>query len=172
MGMNYYVREKETGCVIHLGKRSAAGFYCWKCGMSNSNYSRVYMSSFNYKEPHILYGIDAVHYSDSNKLEININDEPSTMNKCPICNTPFFNDDKINSAYAELGLCSQPNKEKQTTCSFSFAVTPFMINKYLYEDCDKYDFFNEIKNITRYELIDVIQNCGIKYFNTINTNFS
>lgn len=35
MGTNFFFCEKETGReVIHIGKRSASGFFCWDCGIS------------------------------------------------------------------------------------------------------------------------------------------
>lgn len=170
MGMNYFAVEKESKEEIHLGKRCAAGFFCWKCGMSNVNYSRTNLSAYKC-EPHILYGNDAIHYSDIKQIDIDVNDEPEHINRCPICNEPFSNSDKINSVYAELGLCVQPDKTKQTTCSFTFATTPYKLNIILHEDSNKYDFFNEIKHIEKEELIDIIQNCGVKIFSMVGQDF-
>ncbi|MCF7795992.1 hypothetical protein K9M42_02765 [Patescibacteria group bacterium] len=78
MGCNFYI-EKENNETIHIGKRSAAGHYCWDCNITLC------------KE-----GEQGIHSSDSKWHE-----------RCPFCNKLPKNETIENSAAGlELGFNS------------------------------------------------------------------
>lgn len=163
MGTNFYAYDIKTNeKLYHIGKRSAAGHFCWDCGMSYMNVAKIYWSGG------YAFGNDAVHYSDNNKT---INGEPVRLDHCPICGKPSTKDEKITSGFAELGFSSQPTKNHNTTCSFSFAITPYTLSNIMKDDNiyikDEYN-----RTLTKEEFKIVLQNCGLKYFNFIGSLFS
>lgn len=94
MGTNYYWKETydadgdNEGIQCHIGKRSAAGRYCWDCG-----------TTFNTR------GTESVHYSshDTNWVEA-----------CPACGKmPEESRDKESTAMVDLGFAKQSNLSLQ-----------------------------------------------------------
>jgi hypothetical protein len=79
MGTNFYWSDDEivktNNLVAHIGKRSAAGPYCYDCGTTLCNY-----------------GTDFVHAS-----------EGSFLPACPFCGTPFERG-KASAVAVELGF--------------------------------------------------------------------
>lgn len=88
-----------------------------------------------------------------------------------ISGKPSTKDEKITSGFAELGFSSQPTKNHNTTCSFSFAITPYTLSNIMKDDNiyikDEYN-----RTLTKEEFKIVLQNCGLKYFNFIGSLFS
>ena len=180
MGTNYYACDKETKEELyHIGKRSAAGYFCWDCGVSYTNIAETYTSRLysmtayhrptEYNETSYLYGNDAVHMTrHDNKL---INGEPEILDCCPICGKPKEEElTEVNSAYAELGFSKQPGKKHNTTCSFSFAVSPYVLSETMKNEniIIKNEYGEEL---SKEQFKEVLQDCGLKYFHSVGQEF-
>lgn len=106
MGTNFYLRgfRHDDSPGHHLGKRSAAGMYCWDCKMTLCKY-----------------GKDLIHHGGHPG-------EKTFYDKCPKCGRlPEKESDWKNSAGRELGFNNEPPKKKAgvASCSsFSWAVDP------------------------------------------------
>ena len=99
MGCNFYTLDNK-----HIGKRSAAGFYCWDCGISLC------------KE-----GDQMVHSG------------VGFYNSCPMCGRPREMEKIENSAAGrELGFNKNPFKKKdgvKSCSSFNWAIYPVLIRR-------------------------------------------
>ena len=97
MGTNFY---KLDG--THIGKRSAAGQYCWDCEITLCKN-----------------GNEGVHYSASDWYD-----------KCPKCGKSP-DDNGANAMWKELGFSKVNGKQKgvSSCCSFTWAITPEKIEK-------------------------------------------
>ncbi len=97
MGTNFY---KLNG--MHIGKRSAAGHYCWDCHITLC------------KE-----GKEGIHHTESEWYDA-----------CPICRKkPDKNG--ANAAYKELGFSKVNGKQKgvSSCCSFTWAIYPEQVTR-------------------------------------------
>ena len=103
MGTNFYLGSKSG---IHIGKRSAAGYYCFDCHKTLC------------KD-----GDRKVHYGKSDWFD-----------KCPICGKPPIEENFENSATGiELGLNrvkSNPSVGVRSCSSFTWAIDPEEIKGY------------------------------------------
>lgn len=164
MGTNYYAcNTKNKEHIYHIGKRSAAGHFCWDCGMSSTNIAKD-----NWSKKEYVYGTDAIHFGGFK--EHTLNDEPTDLEYCPLCGKPFELEE-INSMFVELGFSKQPNRSNNTTCSFSFAVSPYVLSNVMSNEnicvIDEYG-----RELTKEEFKEVIQNCGVKYYDFVGEDFS
>lgn len=145
MGTNFYFKNNERSNLIHIGKRSASGLYCYDCGMSliNSDIN----PRLNGKK---VYGTDAVHTGfERDKLDV-----------CPICGK--HQDDIITNV--------------RYSCSFTFALSPRNLLIHLnridrypdeYTIIDEYD-----KTYTASEFIEMFKEIPIKYYHSVDVDFS
>jgi hypothetical protein len=166
MGTNYYaydVKSKEQ--LYHIGKRSAAGHFCWDCGMSSKNIAKD-----NWDKKPYIYGTRAIHCGgfEENRL----NNEPTDLEYCPVCGKPFHVDkEEVNAMFAELGFSKQPNRTNNTTCSFMFGISPYVLSDVMSNEnicvIDEYG-----RELTKEEFKEVIQNCGVKYYDFVGEDFS
>ena len=109
MGTNYYIIEKDTDGHnqngLHIGKRSAAGWYCWDCGTTLC-----------------IDGSSGIHQSNSGWYSC-----------CPSCNQEKNVEDlKNSSAGRELGFNKTKYKKKTgvaSCCSFLWAYAPLKFKK-------------------------------------------
>ena len=103
MGTNFYV--KTDAGEIHIGKRSAAGWYCWDCGTTLCRD-----------------GSAGVHTGNSSWHDV-----------CPSCSKSKNVEDLKNStAGRELGFNkSLPRRKKgvSSCCSFTWAFAPLRFKK-------------------------------------------
>jgi Zn finger protein HypA/HybF involved in hydrogenase expression len=100
MGTNFFVNnDAEENEQIHIGRRSAAGLYCWDCNITLC-----------------ASGDEGIHYS-KNRWHV----------KCPKCGRPPVREKLSDSAAGrELGFNKKPANKKGvgTCCSFSWAIMP------------------------------------------------
>lgn len=170
MGTNYYIKgwHKNDGMNtdLHIGKRSAAGLYCFDCGITLC-----------------LRGEKAVH------------DTPDSMwnSKCPICNKKSTKETFENSsAGLELGFNDNPVEKKEgvrSCSSFSWAMSKIMLqvkaSKVMFAAAKKdpssgasYKIAEEIcivneygKEFTLRQFLDMVEACPI-HFNCVREIFS
>lgn len=99
MGTNFYVKDHcgNNDPRYHIGKRSAAGFYCWDC-----------------HKTFCIGGEEGVHYSENKWYD-----------KCPICGKSRDSESLTSSSVGrELGFNKDAPKPKtgvKSCCSFSWA---------------------------------------------------
>jgi hypothetical protein len=130
MGTNYYTLRGT-----HIGKRSAAGYYCYDC-----------------KQTLCKGGEDLVH-----------NGVVGWYEKCPKCNQPIKTETlKTSTTGRELGLNKHSYKEKKgvhTCSSFTWAISKFRFSKLLFIK-DEYG-----RLFTRKEFLNILKECPIQYNN-------
>lgn len=165
MGTNFYLRGHRFSSdpVYHIGKRSAAGPYCWDCKMTLC------------KE-----GESRVHYSESQWYA-----------ECPQCGK-YPNENPSQSSVArELGFNKTIPKTKEgvaSCCSFSWAMDPVRFQrlcanppKLFCSECergypkDEEDIWIMDEYGTLYttdEFLHVLKECPIRYTDSIGKSFS
>jgi len=137
MGTNFYIE----GTGEHIGKRSAAGLYCWDCNVTLC-----------------VTGEAGVHTGES-----------SWFYHCPKCGKAKVEEDMENSASGrELGFNNNRPKRKtgvRSCSSFTWALMPCHINL----DAgvtDEYDRY-----LTKKEFESVLEECPVQFFNLIGEEF-
>ena len=139
MGTNFYT-TKGT----HIGKRSAAGLYCWDCGKTLC------------KD-----GEDGIHTGKSD-----------WQSRCPKCGKHALDHDFSKSTVGvEIGFALPYTPDERcgvSTCSsFSWAVRPSAVTR-LKKIKDEYG-----RQHTLAEFIDmVLANCPIQFMDSIGSEFS
>jgi hypothetical protein len=155
MGTNFYFGKDEE---VHIGKRSAAGPYCWGCGVSLCN------KSFDNWENKELYGSDAVHYGEGG--------DDNWLKSCPIC-CKTAEDEGWNSAGGrELGFNELEPKRKtgvKSCSSFSWAISPKDFQKLFSSGKKVYDEYGQ--EFTQKEFKDILSECPIKYYHSVGKEF-
>jgi hypothetical protein len=152
MGTNFYTLKGK-----HIGKRSAAGPYCWDCDITLCKKGEQYVHESNTPPNATLQQIidDAIE---------------SFYNKCPRCNkSPQKEDVKTSSAGRELGFNKDPFKRKTgvgSCSSFSWDVNPSKISKLKYIKSEYGD------KLTKDEFLDMLDECPIRFFDSIGKDFS
>ena len=108
MGCNFYTLRGT-----HIGKRSAAGLYCWDCDLTLCRY-----------------GNEGIHYGGWEDRE------QKWYKACPMCHSePEKESLENNSAGRELGFNKQPFKRKRgvrSCSSFTWAMYKHKINRIKY----------------------------------------
>lgn len=146
MGTNFYFISKNDHIDIHIGKRSAAGMFCWDCGLSlNAG------------------GHECVHQSNSYILD-----------QCAVCGLPAKQERlESSSAGRELGFNKSKPKPKvgiSSCASFTWAISPGRFfdlrnSKNLHIE-DEYK-----QQYTPNEFSGVLSECPIKFFGSIGQEF-
>lgn len=151
MGTNFY--GKLNGETVHIGKRSAAGLYCWDCGVTLC------------KE-----GVENVHHTKVKNATFDNTDHwTEWYKKCPKCGKSSTENFDDTTAARELGFnTATPHKKKgvATCSSFSWAIRPSSLS--------------EVKKIedeygTKYTFLQfkkVLEECPIQYTRSIGEDFS
>ena len=146
MGTNFYfmIDGKE---YRHIGKRSAAGPFCWDCGLSLSSG-----------------GHDCIHQSRTRFLK-----------ECAVCGrTPIEESVGASASGRELGFNQSIPKPKSgvASCSsFRWAISPgafFDIKKS--KNVIIEDEYGE--KYSQKEFSDVLSECPVKFFDSIGDEFS
>jgi hypothetical protein len=166
MGTNFYwVRpaprcphcDKEIGSSgegAHIGKRSAAGWYCWDCDVTLC-----------------LSGKHRIHYSSDNG---------NWSETCPKCGkTKGEGKDGISTKAASVELGFEPPREErpkgvQTTSSFYWAADPATVRQRCEAHLDEEQIVDEYgrKMTCRTFLLMVRSNCAIEFTDSVGTSFS
>jgi hypothetical protein len=154
MGTNFYFGKRG----IHIGKRSAAGPYCWDCGVTLCD------SASDHWERRTRYGQDAVHFGNGD----------GWLDSCPICGGTA-NDESIESSSAgrELGFNKSAPAKKvgvASCSSFSWAMSPKEFqHEFLRSRKRIFDEYG--RKYTRDEFRDVLSECPIKSYSSVGHEF-
>lgn len=146
MGTNFY--WLATG--KHIGKRSAAGWYCWDCEVTLLDA-----------------GIDAIHKGYGEFYD-----------KCPVCETPRTKPRSIpQSAALELGFTERNDRRPvgvNSASSFSWGQAPDRAIISCLEAGDRLVIEDEYGyRMTGREFLDMLENqCPIRFYQNIGKEFS
>jgi len=137
MGTNFYSLKGD-----HIGKRSAAGLYCWNC-----------------KKTLCEDGEEGIHYGVS-----------KWSKECPICGEKAIEENLDNSsAGRELGFNKNLPDEKvgvASCSSFTWAMPKEKALK-LKKIKDEYD-----RVFSKKEFLNILKECPVQYFDSIGVDFS
>jgi hypothetical protein len=137
MGTNFYTLKGE-----HIGKRSAAGEYCWDCGITLCKG-----------------GNKDIHYARSGWYD-----------SCPKCGKKYEEEGlDHSSAGRELGFNKDwPQKKTgvKTCSSFTWAIHPINISK-KGKVKDEYG-----REFSYKEFLDILKECPVQFFDSIGQDFS
>lgn len=141
MGTNYYLASNGK----HLGKKSAAGLYCWDCEVTLCKQRK-----------------DGIHQSKSDWHE-----------KCPKCGKPAEEETlSESSAGRELGFNKEKYQKKtgvKSCSSFTWAIPKeeFLKLSKRKRVKDEYDRFMSVK-----KFLKILEECPVQYFHQIGKYFS
>lgn len=138
MGTNFYtVKDKK-----HIGKRSAAGWYCWDCKIT------------------LCESEEMVHTGKGKWYDA-----------CPVCDEKLLIEDlSKSSAGRELGFNKSKPKKKigvASVSSFSWAMKPNIFFMEKPEIIDEYDEIMTFKTFMKF-----LDECPIQYYDSIGETFS
>ena len=151
MGTNFYF-----GKDIHIGKRSAAGLYCWDCGVS------LALEAYDRWEDRIRYGGDAVHY------------DGKWSDCCPICGKTSDSESWNSAVGRELGFNEEVPMAKtgvKSCSSFSWAISPKKFQeRFLNSGESVFDEYGG--KFTRDEFRAILDECPIRRYASVGKEFS
>lgn len=143
MGTNFYSSRRRGG--VHIGKRSAAGAYCWDCGITLCMGGKKYIHDSGW----------------------------DWYDRCPNCGAePVKEDFENSSGGLELGFAGKeyPKSEKigvRSCSSFTWAVNPETVGKYRHI----YDEYG--RKFKRKDFLEMLwSQCPIRYYDLIGFEFS
>ena len=143
MGCNFYTLSGK-----HIGKRSAAGYYCWDCDITLCKQ-----------------GNDGVHKGETGEAG-----QTGWFKKCPLCGQmPQEESLDDSSAGRELGFNKQPFGKKmgvKSCSSFSWAMEKAQLKRIIFVK-DEYG-----RKYTKRKFWKMLDECPIQYFDSIGTEFS
>ena len=147
MGTNYYVRGWKTSDSMnpkyHIGKRSAAGLYCWDCGVTLCKWGEM-----------------GVHLGDSNWFK-----------SCPKCGgKPIKEGLSDGSAGRELGFNKTPYKRKKGVASCSSFTWCMRPEEFFKKNVIIWDEYR--RSFTKDEFLKILDECPIQYSHLIGEWFS
>jgi hypothetical protein len=163
MGTNFYVTGTDE--KVHIGKRSAAGPYCWDCKRTlcqdGEGSAHATWAGYIMNENHVY---------DCHKTR--------WFESCPFCGARKKDEDwTTSSAGRELGFNkSKPKKKKGVlSCSsFSWAIAPVSLKDICatHYRGDK-PIINEYGDqMTLKEFQQILEECPIQYLNMMDKEFS
>lgn len=146
--------EREERYRLHIGKRSAAGLYCWDCNQTFCKKGESHIHNGRFKDR-----------------------DRDWHKKCPSCNKVQKKDEEHGSGMIELGF-SNPKPSRptgvQTCSSFSWAQEPETVftvckeNENLEIIVDEYG-----RKMSGREFLDMLDhNCPVRFTEWIGANFS
>jgi hypothetical protein len=146
MGTNFYLRSGE-----HVGKRSAAGMYCWECGVTLCKN-----------------GEEGIHYGCRQEGHSAFCD-CHWHKECPVCGAKQKKEKLENSTGGrELGFNkNKPGKKNgvQSCCSFTWAIEKDKIkNRFVFKD--EYG-----RSFSRDEFKKILEECPVQFYNLIGVEF-
>lgn len=146
MGTNFYFISNDEHIDVHIGKRSAAGPFCWDCGMSLC-----------------AAGNHEVHNSSARFLK-----------ECPVCGNPM-EEESLSSSTAgrELGFNKKTpcRKTGVASCSsFSWAISPGLF--YDYRKAPNLTIKDEYgRSFSSLDFSKILSECPIMFFDSIGKDF-
>ena len=168
MGTCFYVRghansDDHTNPSVHIGKRSAAGIYCWDCHQTLC-----------------MQGEEAIHYSGRNEF----------YDKCPKCGKEPIKEELSESAAGrELGFNKDEPRRKKgvaSCCSFTWAMSPddlciniddnlqvpcdFDDHEAIYDAAPVEDEYGRLYTIP--EFMTMLKECPVQFMQHIGEHFS
>jgi hypothetical protein len=150
MGTNFYIKNKRGKQGEHIGKRSAAGYYCYDCNAPLNNK-----------------GLAGVH--DGRALP---------LDRCPVCSKKKVKEEwSQSSAGLELGFNKDPFIKKtgvRSASSFNFALSKEELKKKLsYRRFLTKCVIDEYGDLFTYsEFMKILEACPIHFTNMIGEWFS
>lgn len=173
---------------IHIGKRSAAGMYCWSCRVTLHKHGEKYVHT----SARSIYNPFRHELPPQRQLTRAERDEPLAQlmlyleenrffwhDKCPKCGKgPEDNPHEKHCAGSiELGLQESGQRVPQgvtTCCSFRWAQSPTVVERVCWERpddvlvCDEYD-----NQYTGQQFMLMLKcNCPIRFEDSIGSHFS
>lgn len=143
MGTNFYGTRLDTGELAHIGKRSAAGEYCWDC--------RTTLCKG---------GNSQIHSGHSDWYE-----------KCPGCGKSYGDEKGKGAGFVELGFAKPYGEDERrgvrTCSSFSWGIEKGSLEVIK----DIKDEYGHEYSVSRF-LSEVLENCPVQYFESIGREFS
>jgi len=140
VGTNYYYTKGKK--EIHIGKRSAAGQYCWDC-----------------KKTLCKGGIKDIHTGNSDWYD-----------HCIFCGQYPKKETLENSSVGrELGFNTQEYNKKtgvQSCSSFTWAINPLELRN-IRKIKDEYG-----RVFTKKQFYEILEECPVQYFHSIGSEFS
>ena len=164
MGCNFYTQKSSeenwgTRYQDHIGKRSAAGMYCWDCNVS--------LHKLGENEVHNTHGI----YKGHDLNQMIAEREEYWYDKCPECGQRQKEETLTDSsAGRELGFNKNPPEKKTgvASClSFSWAMKPDHFARNVVEVWDEYS-----RQYTLKEFKKILEECPIRFYELIGKEFS
>ena len=181
MGTNFYYWNLQQEENKHIGKRSAAGMYCFDCNVSLCKEGAEHVH-YTYIEMTEKDAFDQYAHMFPNELDdVTIHRAiPKIIrrkvmwhNECPICGTPSPSEElTISSVGLELGFNKgeNPSKNKVRSCSsFSWAISPSEFSN-LSKDVIIRDEYN--RQYTLEEFKAMLDEYPIKFTDSIGQEFS
>ena len=152
MGTNFYDLKG-----IHIGKRNAAGLYCWDCNIT--------LCKGGNEEIHL--GCDC---ADKKTVEERIKCDRHWYKACPRCDTKSVKETLSNSSGGrELGFNKKAFKKKvgvRSCSSFTWAIEEGKIKR-------KEWFKDEYKKkYSKNQFLKMLKECPIRFFGMIGQEFS
>ena len=145
MGTNFYLNRIKHQ---HIGKRSAAGLYCWDCGLTLC-----------------VQGAKGVHTGRS-----------SWHSCCPKCGKTQEDEGWEGAAGRELGFAEAKPRAKtgvKTCCSFTWAIDPKLIEGKTSTLANYKPVVDEYGDEYSWEeFSQVLAECPIRYFHLVGHEFS
>ncbi len=152
MGCNFDINLDDGETTIHIGKRCAAGLYCWDCRLS---LCRVGEALVHHTHPVDKY-----------------DEGPMWFKFCPKCgHYPDTESMSDSSVGRELGFNNNAREEKhgvKSCASFTWALHPFEFKKYttgkIHDEYGRFFTFEEFE--------DVLKECPIQFYTMIGIDFA
>lgn len=162
MGTNFYLTKADEQ-RRHIGKRSAAGLWCWDCGTSLA--ASAYRPTWGEVQGHTVYGADAVHHSQNRQ-------DHAT---CPLCGAAPAGDEGISKGAVsrELGFDKSLPARKtgvRSCASFLWAIEPGAARALSLEGWDVVDEYD--RPYSWGEFLGVLKECPIRDFHSVGEAFS
>jgi len=155
MGTNFYTLSGK-----HIGKRSAAGQYCWNCNVT--------LCKGGKENVHSSGGF--VVTSSNSIFDYIKHIKTLWYDKCPKCNKEEGVEPLHEGASGrELGFNKEPFKVKSgvTSCSsFTWDVDPITLKRLKYVKSE----YGE--KLTINEFYDMLKECPIQFYDSIGSDFS
>jgi len=152
MGCCFYLRNEDGSEGQHIGKRSAAGHYCFDCDVT--------LCVGGNKEVHNGYGT---------------NEE--WFDTCPKCGKPPMKESLDTSAVGiELGFNKNLTEKKtgvRGCCSFRWAMDPIRFISVDFPKLGNYPVTDEYgKTYKIGEFVEMVKVCPIQFYDSIGQEFS
>ena len=154
-GAGSYVREVPGAALdsddpqFHIGKRSAAGPYCWDCNTTLCE-----------------------------KGEAGVHTDSKWYDKCPVCGKTFVpvGTLKEGAVAVELGFARSNDKRPvgvQTCASFTWAQSPYLFISFVRKHLDEKIVVDEYeRSMTGYEFLNMLEtNCPVRFTDQIGQWF-